>query len=83
VRDIWNRHSLIHEKPGQIEKTFNGTLRSLVESMAIAGTPSHCTERLQEFLDAGLKTPIFYEVPGPDRGSSLRLIADEIIPSFS
>lgn len=55
---------------------------SLMDKVAIAGTPSQVTDRLLEFAEAGLRWPLLYGVLGPDRKEALRLIAEKVRPAF-
>jgi len=83
LRDVWMKHSLIPETTsdhGNELQRPSGA--NLVESIAIAGTPRYCIERLEEYSKAGLKTPIFYQILGPNRNKAIKVIAEEIIPSF-
>ena len=53
---------------------------AVVRKVAIAGTPDQVVEGIRSFLGTGLKLPIVWEIIGPDRRSSLSLIAKEVMP---
>jgi 5,10-methylenetetrahydromethanopterin reductase len=74
ARKHWIRHDAI--KP-------DATYEDLLDTFAIAGSPNLCVKGLEELKEAGLRTPIFYQVMGPDPIKAIRTIAREIIPSFS
>ena len=39
----------------------------IVAALAVAGTPEECIEGLKPYAAAGLRTPVLYQVLGPDR----------------
>src|SRR5262249_35046814 len=53
---------------------------AVVSKVAIAGTPAQVVEGIRSFLGTGLTLPIVWEIIGPDRRSSLSLIAKEVMP---
>jgi 5,10-methylenetetrahydromethanopterin reductase len=55
---------------------------ALVRKVTIAGTPGRVAEGMREFIGTGLKSPIIWEIIGPDRRDSLRLIAKEVMPKL-
>ncbi len=54
----------------------------IVAALAVAGTPDECIEGLKPYAAAGLKTPVLYQVLGPNRMDSIDLIADRIRPAL-
>ena len=54
----------------------------VVGALAVAGTPDECVDGLKPYAAAGVKTPVLYQVLGPDRMASIDLIADRIRPAF-
>ncbi len=55
---------------------------ALVRKVAIAGTPDDVVAGLKRFLGSGLKLPIVWDIIGPDRHRSLKLIAKEVMPKL-
>ena len=55
---------------------------ALTRKVTIAGTPDQVVEGLRRFRDSGLKLPIVWEIIGPNRLGSLRLIAREVMPKL-
>ena len=47
----------------------------------IAGSPKECTERIEEYRDAGC-THIMLEIWGDDRTGQARLFGEEVLPHF-
>jgi 5,10-methylenetetrahydromethanopterin reductase len=52
----------------------------VVRKVTIAGTPDQVAEGLRAFIGTGLKSPIAWEIMGPDRRHSLDLLAREVMP---
>ncbi|MGN6720328.1 MAG: LLM class flavin-dependent oxidoreductase [Candidatus Binatia bacterium] len=52
----------------------------VVRKVTIAGTPDQVAEGLRAFIGTGLKSPIAWEIMGPDRRRSLDLLAREVMP---
>jgi 5,10-methylenetetrahydromethanopterin reductase len=52
----------------------------LIDIFAAAGEPGHVAERLQDYLQAGLRGVLAWHVIGPDPASSLRLLAEVVAP---
>jgi 5,10-methylenetetrahydromethanopterin reductase len=52
----------------------------LIDTFAAAGDPDQVAERLQAYLAVGLRGVLAWHVIGPDRGRSLRLLAETIRP---
>ena len=63
-----------------LEKAASELSESLLRKVTIAGTPDQVAEGLQQFLGSGLKLPIVWEIIGPNRGHSLSLIAEKVMP---
>lgn len=55
---------------------------ALVRKVAIAGTPDDVVVGLRRFLGSGLELPIVWDIIGPDRRHSLRLIAEQVMPKI-
>ena len=51
-----------------------------VDKLIVAGTPSECRDKLQEFADAGLDYPVLYHVQGPNPTRSIAQAAELIKP---
>jgi alkanesulfonate monooxygenase SsuD/methylene tetrahydromethanopterin reductase-like flavin-dependent oxidoreductase (luciferase family) len=54
----------------------------MVDMFAVAGTPSQCLEKLEQFAKTGLKTPILY-IHGPDKKNAAKLAAEQMIPKLT
>jgi alkanesulfonate monooxygenase SsuD/methylene tetrahydromethanopterin reductase-like flavin-dependent oxidoreductase (luciferase family) len=52
----------------------------VLRKVAIAGTPDQVAQGLRAFIGTGLKSPIAWEIMGPDRRRSLDLLAREVMP---
>jgi 5,10-methylenetetrahydromethanopterin reductase len=52
----------------------------VVRKVTIAGTPDQVAQGLRAFIGTGLKSPIAWEIMGPDRRRSLDLLAREVMP---
>jgi len=52
----------------------------VLRKVAIAGTPDQVAQGLRAFIGTGLKSPIVWEIMGPDRRRSLDLLAREVMP---
>jgi 5,10-methylenetetrahydromethanopterin reductase len=59
--------------PGQISE-------ALIDTFAAAGDPDEVAERLQAYLDAGLRGVLAWHVIGPDPARSLQLLAETVQP---
>ena len=53
----------------------------LAQKLAVAGTPAHCAQRLQEFDDLGIDQITISLLSG-DREQRIRTIEDTIIPGL-
>lgn len=54
----------------------------MVKRFAVAGTPDDCVERLAEYEEAGLDTPVAMQILGPEPKQAVDLICNEIIPEL-
>lgn len=62
---------------------YGGEFESIVRNYCLLGTPQHCIQRLQEYVDAGAQHIIFsVACPREDRARHIETIASEIIPHF-
>jgi len=73
-------------KQRYLERDFEGAINAVTDKMvdvfAIAGTPSQCTEKLEQFAKTGLKTPILF-IHGPDKIKAAKLAIEQIIPRLT
>ncbi len=74
ARSHWVKRGIVPE---------NANMDTLLDTFAIAGNSEFCVKKLEELAEAGLDTPLFYQVMGPEPMKSIRTIAKDIIPSFS
>ena len=52
----------------------------MVDALVVAGDPSHCRRRIQEYRDAGVDMPIIFEAMGTcSPGQSLKMIEDYLM----
>ena len=79
-------NSQLHDGMPKTENRFGRAVDALdddvVAALAVAGTPDECIDGLKPYAAAGLKTPVLYQVLGPDRMASIDLIADRIRPAL-
>lgn len=54
----------------------------VVTALAVAGTPKECIEGLKPYAAAGIKSPVLYQVLGPDRLAAIDLIAERVRPAL-
>lgn len=54
----------------------------LARKVVMAGTPDQVVVGLRQFVGSGLKLPIMWEIIGPDRHRSLRLLAEDVMPKL-
>ena len=52
----------------------------LIDAFAAAGDPDHVVERLQAYVDAGIRGLLAWHVLGPDPTRALELLAREVSP---
>jgi 5,10-methylenetetrahydromethanopterin reductase len=55
---------------------------SIVDAMAIAGSPARCRERLAQLVTAGVTSPIIFFVPQLNFAQSAREFAVQMFPNF-
>jgi 5,10-methylenetetrahydromethanopterin reductase len=67
---------------GNFEGAINAVTDRMVDVFAIAGTPSQCTEKLEQYAKTGLKTPILF-IHGPDKMNAAKLAAEQILPRLT
>ena len=67
----------------RLERAVAALDDDVVAALAVAGTPEQCIEGLKPYAAAGLKTPVLYQVLGPDRLASVDLIADRVCPALA
>ena len=56
---------------------------TLIEELAIAGTPDEIINKLEKMLKIGVNTLIAFDVLGPDKEEAIKLIGQQIRPHFS
>ena len=62
---------------------YDGDFINIVRRYCLLGPPGRCIERLQEYVDAGVRNIVFsITCPEEDRERHLETIAKEIIPHF-
>ena len=54
----------------------------MIDTYAIAGTPSHCREALGRIVDAGVRHPVAFEVPGVAPDKTLAAVHEHLMPHF-
>ncbi len=54
----------------------------MIDAFTIAGSPAHCRERLKALTDAGINTPVFFEVPGIAPEQTMRDVHRHLMPHF-
>ena len=64
---------------------FDKTLRFFADTIdyGLVGTPEHCISRIKEYTSIGVDTILFDVRPASNSFSSLKLLCDEVIPSFA
>jgi len=67
---------------GDFEGAIEAVTDKMVDTFAIAGTPTQCAEKLEQFANTGLNTPILF-IHGPDKMKAVKLAAEQIIPRFT
>ena len=54
----------------------------IIDILAIAGSPEHCRERLQEYIDAGVTSASVFEIPGISGEKTIREVHKYLMPHF-
>lgn len=54
----------------------------MIDTLAVAGTPEHCRERLARVIEAGVRVPIAFEVPGVSPEKTIRDVQTHLMPYF-
>ncbi len=54
----------------------------MIDTFAIAGTPEHCREQLAKVVDAGVRHPVAFEIPGVDPLVTIRSVREHLMPHF-
>jgi alkanesulfonate monooxygenase SsuD/methylene tetrahydromethanopterin reductase-like flavin-dependent oxidoreductase (luciferase family) len=54
----------------------------IIDTFAIAGSPERCRESLARLFDAGLTSPVFFEVPGVPPERTIRDVHRYLMPHF-
>jgi len=54
----------------------------MIDTFAIAGTPEHCREQLAKVIDAGVRSPVAFEIPGIDPLTTIRSVREHLMPHF-
>jgi len=54
----------------------------MVDTFAIAGSPRRCVQKMREFIEAGLDTPIAYEIPGVTPEQTILNIKEHLLAEF-
>ena len=54
----------------------------MIDTFAIAGDPEHCRRRLAALVDAGLTSPVAFEVPGIRPAVTLDAVKTHLMPHF-
>lgn len=80
---------------GELDKAYDMTTPEVAEKLSIAGTPEECVTQIREITSAGVNHMIFCitdpaivkafagkDVNVPDVQEQLRLIANEVMPTF-
>ena len=66
-------------RKGDVAGAIDAVTDEMVDTFALAGTPTQCVEKLASFTKSGLKTPILY-IHGPDKEKATELAAEVIVP---
>ena len=54
----------------------------MIDTFTIAGSPARCREILSKLVDAGLDSPVFFEVPGIGAEQLIRDVHVHLMPHF-
>lgn len=79
-----NETAAVKEKylQGDFAGAIDAVTDEMVDKFAVAGTPSQCLRKLEEFTKTGLMTPIMY-IHGPDKATAAKLAAEQIVPKLT
>jgi 5,10-methylenetetrahydromethanopterin reductase len=55
----------------------------IIDTFAIAGSPQHCVRRMAAFIEAGLDTPIAFEIPGVAPEQTIHTVAEHLLAEFA
>lgn len=55
----------------------------MIDTFTIAGSPSRCRENMARLVEAGMNTPVFFEVPGVPPRKTMDDVRKHLIPHFS
>lgn len=64
------------------QAAVDGIADDVVAGLAVAGTPQECIDGLKPYEAAGIKSPVLYQVLGPDRLAAVEMIADQVRPAL-
>src|SRR5437870_10592891 len=56
------------------EKTEVAFTDEMIDAITLIGSAKHCRDRVAEFIDAGLTTPMFHPIP-PDPAEAWKTLA--------
>jgi 5,10-methylenetetrahydromethanopterin reductase len=54
----------------------------MIDTFAIAGSPERCREGLAAIVEAGVRHPIAFEIPGVDPQVTIRSVHEHLMPHF-
>jgi 5,10-methylenetetrahydromethanopterin reductase len=54
----------------------------MVDTFTIAGSPRRCVKKMREFIEAGLDTPIAYEIPGVTPERTILNVKEHLFAEF-
>lgn len=67
---------------GGLAEARKKVTQSMIDSMAITGTPAACTRRIRGMMKMGISQLIMSSPFGPDLEEAVRLISNEVIPKL-
>lgn len=70
------------QRENRLEEAVASLPEDVVRALSVAGTPEECLEGLRAYGEAGVKTPVLYQVLGPDRLAAVDLVAEELRPQL-
>jgi len=88
---ILERHGISFEKAEEIQKHLDGgdygeafasVTDDMVDAFALYGTPEECVRKIKELEDSGVTQLVSGSPIGPNKEEAIRMISEEIIPSF-